>query len=316
MNDASSHHPISKKLEKYLKDGWKRVHPRVQTLFSILFAVFLLLGLVLFIINQTPLAINKTPVSSKPEKSEDQEKDKSDNGTSTQRLGAHACHTRDWKSIQPKDWSGFTWFTISNGVWTIGSPDTERDVAIYYNTSCVGGTLVEYEVVPRLLDYLNINVYQRGQLRWEIGGGDRRSIELWKNVEGCSTGEIKDSRKPISKKWFLPDHDEILINHPLIIHSALFYLPNGEIRSEVWLTYSSENKNGEVVTTPRQAYFFDFKAGSTCDLFHFPDISQEPYQTGIGLQRKMVTDEDQSLNPPLPKTSFDKFRILPFSYSD
>lgn len=220
-------------------------------------------------------------------------------------LGATDCIASEWKEVVQEDWFQYTWFLISNGVWTIGSK--ENDAAIYHNIGCVGGSLVEYSVVPRLENYLNINIYQRGQLRWEIGGGDRRSIRLWKNVEGCAT-EVKGAKLILEK--YLSDHDSILIDQELVIHSALFYLPNGKIRSEIWLTYSSEKNNGKVITTPREEFFYDFEPGSVCDKDHFPDINKEPYQPGIGLQKSQITPDI------LPKVEFNRYRISRFSSKD
>ncbi len=321
MNNLIPQPPAKKELQKKLDCEWKNLPELVRKYYSRIFSFLVLLILVLYSINLSKQAFSPTLKDRETSKSEPEQTNKENEGQGATekpipQLGASDCHMIDWKNIQSENWIGLTWFSISNNVWTIRSPKTERDAAIYFNTSCVGGTLVEYEVIPRLADYLNINIYQRGQLRWEIGGGDRRSIELWKNTEGCGTGEIKDPETVMSKKKFLPEHDEILINQPLVIHSALFYLSSGDIRSEVWLTYSSKNRDGEIVTTPREKYFYDFKPGSICDLFHFPDIDQEPYQTGIGLQKKRVADENQATIPPLPKVTFNKFRILPFTYSD
>lgn len=231
-------------------------------------------------------------------------------------LGATDCNTLDWKNFDKNGWSGLSWFSISDGVWTLPYPQTsQKDAVIYYKSSCAGGSLMQYQVIPQLENFLNINAYLRGQLRWEVGGKDRRSIRLWKNTVGCESGEIKGAI-PITPNMFLPNHDEILINQPLIINVATFFLTNGIIRNELWLTYASKNNNGQVITTPRGTYYYDFEPGSICDKNHLPDINQESYQFGLGLQQAsgstQIKDGEQNI-PELPKVSFDKFKISPFS---
>jgi len=317
MNDQFPKIPAIKAIEIYLSEGWKKISKPIQITVCLIITFLVISLLFLSVISAwQKVHPEKKTEEAKLETNENNpelEVDKEESKNQVSILGASDCITSEWENIVQEDWLQWTWFSISNGVWTIGSPETENDAAIYYNIGCVGGTLVDYEVIPRLKDYLNINVYQRGQLRWEIGGGDRRSIRLWKNTVGCNTGETKspEIKSPARlKEYFLPDHDEILVNQNLVIHSSLFYLPNGMIRSEIWLTYSSKNGNGNIVTTPRETYCYDFEVGSVCNSNHFPDIYQEPYQPGIGLQKS------QSQPSLLPRVEFNKFRITPFDYFD
>ncbi|TSC85380.1 MAG: hypothetical protein G01um101416_887 [Microgenomates group bacterium Gr01-1014_16] len=229
-------------------------------------------------------------------------------------LGTSDCVSPDWNTFDQENWSGMSWFSIANNVWTLSSPELEKDAAIYYKDHCTDGSLAEYQIIPRLENYLNINVYIRGLLRWEVGGRDRRSIRLYKNVAGCGTGEIKKSILIELPNEYLPNHDEIPINQPLIIHSAIFYLENGKIRSEVWLTYSSPKRGGEIVTTPRETYYYDFEVGSKCSLTYMPDINKESYQHGIGLQQ--ISNNSSDNPPPLPKFSPENYRLRQFGNSD
>lgn len=241
-------------------------------------------------------------------------KEESSNETSTgQLLGGEFCFTEGWVNFDPKndEWSRMSWFNISNRVWSIDTT-TKQDVTLQYKKRCLGASLVEIEVIPRLEDFLNINIYLSGLLRWEVGGQDRRSIRLFKNIEGCPSGAIKNVVPLKLGEEFLPNHDEILIDQPTTIHMATFFLPNGLIRNKLWLTYTSKNQNGKQVMLNPKMFYYDFLPGSDCDLDHLPDINQESYGIEIGLQ-PMSSPSNKNIESISPRVTFDQYKISPYS---
>lgn len=310
MIDKIPQHPIIKDIETMFKGGWKRADKKIKTLLVYIGAVCIVVILFATAVTTSKNALN-------PIKPDDNIKSQGSTVPSSPMqdkepvlLGSSDC-TTEWTQFNPKNWVGMSSFEISNDVWTINTQKKVKDTVIYYKDLCTGGTVIEYQVTPRLQNYLNINVYLRGLLRWEIGGNDRRSIRLWKNTENCAD-EIKNAVPIKLDNEYLQKSDEILINQPLYIYLATFYLTNGAIRNELWLNYSSKIMNGERVTTPRGTYYFDFDSSSVCDMTHLQDINSEPYQFGLGIQRSNNINNFDLL----PKFSFDKFRIKQFSNID
>ncbi len=303
---------------KQLSKSWDRVDnalsSRNKYLFYPLFFLIILLLLVASGITIT-MAINlgeKIFSGEKVEQKNDAKTKSSIKKEETNRevLGSEtvsSCSNLEWHSFKDSDWLGKSYFSISNGVWTLPFEKQNKDAVLYSNISCRGSTQVEYEVIPRLEEFINLNLYVRGQFRWEIGGNDRRSIRLYKNVYGCESGEIKNVIEIKLKSNFLADHDEILINHPLLIYNSTYSLPNGLIRTEVSLKYASKNNNGEIVTTDKNLYYYDFNVGLECSEFHLPDINVNAYQYGLGLQKNSIY---KSQDTSQPRVSFEKYRVF------
>lgn len=302
--------PAQKEIDNWFMATWKRWNLKIRgpilTYFLAGGGILLFLVIIITIKQAFPQKTDKavpTPISN--------------NATNTLPTpdveGATDCDTKEWKNFSSTDWLQYSWFIISNGVWSLPDIPKPQDAAIYLKSSCAGGSLIQYQITPRLDNYINVDTYIRGQLRWEIGGGDKRSIRLWKNDDGCGNGEIKHA-VPV-KQWFLPNHDEILVDQLLTINMATFFLSNGRIRSEIWLNYPSLKNGGQNVTTPRQTYYHDFKPGSVCDTDHLPDINSESYQFGLGLQAATSSAEPK-IKLESPKVSFDKYKIGPFSSTD
>lgn len=301
-------HPLTKAIQQELDKGWKLLSKNfrkfitiIGVLAIIIFIISLAAGQVKNVFFDTKEEVHKPVFTPTP---------LPENTPHPETFGTSDCKTLDMSNFTKNEWSGFSWFSISNGVWTLKEENKiETDAVIYYLTNCTGNSLVQFHVTPRLEDFINLNVYLRGQLRWEVGGRDRRSIRLWKNTVGCQSGEIKGAEPLLN--MYLPNHDEILIDQPLIVNMATYFLKNGKIRNELWLTYSSKKNTGQEITTPRSSFFYDFEAGSICDTNHLPNINQESYQFGLGLQQTILKAED--IQPKMPRVSFEKFKISDFS---
>lgn len=169
------------------------------------------------------------------------------------------CDQREWLEFTDDKWEHLSWFTQVNGVYSLPSEHTVKDITTEYKTPCKGGIIYSVRFIPITAELIDLNMYFGNWFRWEIGGNDRRSVRLYKNTLGCAA--MKDVVEISTKKKYLDNHRVISLENPVTASMSAYLTETGKARTEVFLTYIDEN-SGEEFT--ENGFEYEFEVNPSC----------------------------------------------------
>ncbi len=219
----------------------------------------------------------------------------------------NSCYTKDWLPITSENWDDLSSLLFIGSIATLPISPRKRDARFVYKSACLGSSVFSIEFIPRESLFVNLNIYYNQWFRWEFGGQDRRSIRLFRNADGCTTMKRVSS----VTENFLPKHDSVSVDMPVMLTVSTYLSGRGKIRTQFDIRYYSEKTGVESELTGR--YYYDFEADDSCNA-GFPDINRDYYGIySVGLMpQKAQIKYDSEGNVIRPKVEFLRFLLAPY----
>lgn len=211
------------------------------------------------------------------------------------RVNEESCY-KDWGPINGNNWEG-----LSKGFESVGNvfspPREERQVdsVAWYKIPCKGGIKADLEYVSYSENIINLNIYYGNWFRWEIGGGDLRSVRLYKNTKGC---------KAFQGSLMVDTHNKYLLTGEIVpklkttISMLVFNTKAGKLRTELHIA-----QNGKDPINDNERFYYEFDVGLKCNDNTLLNIDSDFERIGIGLMKSYPEGDER------PRVTFESFRI-------
>ncbi|MBL7158942.1 hypothetical protein ISS85_00495 [Candidatus Microgenomates bacterium] len=294
--------------KKLINSFWKWVPPKLRALIIIVGAIFFFL-LAYILCPIISAQINKKVGHAKNDQASERQIsqsiiEKTDNNSDRYPSSCMTGNNKEWLPFSVEHWQGLNanFLKINDSLYSLSSPSKGVDAIAFYSKPCADAFTVEFKIIPYSENLMNFNLYYESWFRWEIGGNDMRSVRLFKNSEGCRA--MKRVKKIKTKEEYLPDHDKIMPEQPVLITFSVFPTKSGKLKTQIDLEYISAITKEEVTVNGR--FYYEFDMSWNCDENTVLDINTDTYRIGVGLQRSSLENRE------IPKIGLEKFRIKPF----